>query len=46
MLKLQYFGYLTQTENYEAKKKEEVEEIPAHPMNASVEVHSYELAVR
>ena len=28
------------------KKKEEVEEIPAHPMNASVGVHSYELAVR
>ena len=28
------------------KKKEEEEEIPAHPMNASVGVHSYELAVR
>ena len=47
MLKLQYFGNLIQTENYEAKKKkEEEEEIPAHPMNASVGVHSYELAVR
>ena len=29
-----------------SKKKEEEEEIPAHPMNASAGVHSYELAVR